>query len=440
MKIIKNWRFSISMICLLLFVTLLFPSSALARDAAVEDTVGQGETLDQSLVMYGREVVMDGVINGDLFAVGNQVTINGDVNGSLVVIGQNVNLNGTVTGSGYIGALNMIMGSEANAARDMYFIGASLATQEGSSIDRDLHAVSLEADLSGTVGREVDALVGPVHLFQVLYDYMLDQGWLSQPLKFDFPWFQRGFERQAIPGLAFGLPTFQNFMFHTANSASYSELRDQSSQQAGTIDVERLKQWAVPLLRNLVALLILGLLVLWLLPAQLSFAGEQVRKNPWRSLLTGLLVFVIGWFAALLALLIILALAIFFYWASLPNLGFLTGTIGLSTLGIALSIFWLDIVFFSKIVVAFLCGSLFFKRFLPKYAHRRIWPFLAGVIVYALLASIPYLGWLVAIIATFLGLGAIWKLSSMRKQSETQVAEETQSIEDMPEASATTEA
>ena len=440
MKHIKNWRFSFLIIYLLLFVTLLFPSSALAREAEVEDTVGQGETLDQSLVMYGREVVMDGGINGDLLAVGNRVTINGDINGSLVVIGQNVNLNGTITGSSYIGALNMIMGPEANAARDLYFIGASLETQDGSSIDRDLHAVSLEADLSGTVGQEVDTLVGPVHLIQILYDYMLDQGWLSQPLKFDFPWFQRGFERQAIPGLAFGLPTFQNFMFHTANSASYSEFRDQSSKQAGTIDVERLKQWAVPLLRHLVALLILGLLVLWLLPAQLSFAGEQVRKNPWRSLLTGLLVFVIGWFAALLALLIILALAIFFYWASLPNLGFLTGTIGLSTLGIALSIFWLDIVFFSKIVVAFLCGSLFFKRFLPKYAHRRIWPFLAGVIVYALLASIPYLGWLVAVIVTFLGLGAIWKLSSMRKQPEAQVAEDSPVEEDMPEASATTEA
>jgi hypothetical protein len=221
--------------------------------------------------------------------------------------------------------------------------------------------------------------------------------------------------------------------------AMNASLGAQSSQQAGTIDVQRLKDWAVPTLRNLVALLLLGLLVLWLLPAQLSYAGEQARKSPWRSLLTGLLVFVIGWFVALLALLLIIALAIFFYWLSLPNLGFLTATIGLSSLGIALSIFWLDIVFFSKIVIAYLCGALFFKRFLPKYAHRRVWPFLAGVVVYALLASIPYLGWLVAVIATFLGLGAIWKLTAMRKQPEVQVNEEPQLIENMPEASATTE-
>jgi hypothetical protein len=38
-----------------------------------------------------------------------------------------------------------------------------------------------------------------------------------------------------------------------------------------------------------------------------------------------------------------------------------------------------------------------------------------------------------------LGLGAIWKLSSMRKQPEVQANEEPQLVENMPEASATTE-
>jgi hypothetical protein len=443
MKSLKKWELSILLICLSLFITFMFPASALARGNSVADTIGQGEIVNQSLVLYGREVAMDGVVNGDLVAIGNNVTINGEVNGSLIVIGQNVNLNGPIAGSAYIGSLKTIMGSEAITERDVYFIGASLVTQEGSSINRDLHAVSLEADLSGTVGGTVDALIGPVNLIQVLYNYMLDQGWLSQPLKFNFPWFQRGFEKQALPVMAFGLPSIQNMIFISTAPANETALNTrlglQSSQQAATIDVQRLKDWAVPTLRNMAGLLLLGLLVLWLLPAQLSYAGEQARKNPWRSLLTGLLVFVIGWFVALLALLLIVALAIFFYWVSLPNLGFLFGTIGLSSLGIAISIFWLSIVFFSKIIIANLCGTLFFKRFLPKFAHRRIWPFLTGVIVYALLASIPYLGWLVAVIATFMGLGAIWKLSSTQKQPEAQPDEEAQLVENMPDASATLE-
>ena len=423
-----NWKYSIFMLFLVLSTGFIFPTSVSAQGVSVEDTIGQGETLDKSLILFGREVVMDGVINGDLLAVGNNVTINGDVNGSLIVVGQNVNLNGLVTGSAYIAAVKTVMGSTANTEQDVYFIGASLETQEGSSINRDLHAISLEAALSGTVGNEVDALVGPLNLIQVVYNYMLDQGWLAKPLKLDFPWFRGGFDKQSLPGLAFGLPSIQHVFFGSfasSNEPSLNAGQDfQTSQPAATIDVERLKAWAIPALRNLAALLILGLLVLWLLPAQLSLAGEQVRISPWRSFLTGLLVFVIGWFAALLALIIILALAIFFYWVSLPNLGFLVGTIGLSSLGIAISIFWLSIVFFSKIVIAYLCGSLFFKRFLPKYTQRRIWPFLLGVVVYALLASIPYLGWLVALIATFLGLGALWKLTSARKQPHNQATDQ----------------
>ena len=268
---------------------------------------------------------------------------------------------------------------------------------------------------------------------------MLDKGWLSQPFKLNFPWFQRGFEKQASPGIAFGLASIQHYpVFSPTYSRGPALSVDQSLQapkQASAIDTARLSSWAGPLLRNLAALLILGLLVLWLLPAQLSFAGEQVRIKPWRSLLNGLLVFVIGWFAALLALLLILALAVFLYWVSLPTLGFFVGALGLTSLGLVLSLFWLSIAYFSKIIIAFLCGSLLFKRFLPKYAHYRILPFLTGVILYALLASIPYLGWMIAVIVTFLGLGAIWTLSNSRRKPKDQAVEAPEPVIDEQDTS-----
>jgi type IV secretory pathway VirB2 component (pilin) len=439
MKTNKNWEFSILLLFLILAVTFMLPTSARAQGIAIEGTVGKGEVLDQSLILYGQDVVMDGVIHGDLITVGKNVTINGEVDGSLVIIGQNVSLNGPVTGSSYVGALNCKLGPQANIGRDLYFIGTSLETQVGSTINRDLKAISLDAKLSGTVTGEVNALVGPVNLIQAAYNFMLDKGWLSQPFKLNFPWFQRGFEKQVAPGTAFGLVFIQNYLGISPASARGPALSVdqglQSPRQAGAIDIARIQSWAGPMLRNLAALLILGLLVLWLLPAQLSFAGEQARIKPWRTLLTGLLVFVIGWFAALLALLLILALAFFLYWVSLPTLGFFVGALGLTSLGLVLSLFWLSIAYFSKIIIAFLCGSLLFKRFLPKYAHYRILPFLTGVILYALLASIPYLGWLIAVIVTFLGLGAIWTLSTSRKQLKEQSVEPPQPVIDEPDTS-----
>jgi len=443
MKTNNYWKLSILMLVLLLSVTFMLPTSALAQGIAVEGTVGKGEVLDQSLILYGPEVVMDGVIHGDLLAVGKDVTINGEVDGNLVILGQNVNLNGPIAGSAYVGALKSKLSPLAKLGRDLYFFGTSLETQAGSAINRHLKAISLDANLSGTVNGEVNALVGPVNLIQAAYNFMLDQGWLSQPFKLNIPWFQRGFEKQAAQGTAFGLPSIQNFMFISSASASGPALNVgqgfQSPRQAQAIDVERLMSWVGPTLRNLAALLILGLLVLWLVPAQLIYAGEQARIKPWRTLLTGLLVFVIGWFAALLALLLILALASFLYWVSLPTLGFFTGALGLTSLGLALSLFWLSIAYFSKIIVAFFFGSLLFKRFLPKYAHHRILPFLTGVVLYALIASIPYLGWLIAVIVTFLGLGALWMVSNSRKQPEDQSVEGPQPVVDEADTSVITE-
>jgi len=45
----------------------------------VDNTVKEGEALDQNLFLSGQDVVMDGSVNGDLVAVGNNVTINGEV-------------------------------------------------------------------------------------------------------------------------------------------------------------------------------------------------------------------------------------------------------------------------------------------------------------------------------------------------------------------------
>jgi hypothetical protein len=395
------------------------------------------------VVLSGPEVVMDGVINGDLLAVGEEVKINGEVNGSLVAIGKKVVLNGPVTGSVFVSALTLVLGPQANIERDVSYIGGRLDTEETSAINRDLNALTLEAALSGRAGREVNALVGPLNMVQRIQEFMISKGWLPLVPQTDARFFQDGFEKQAAWGMAFGLPSIQNLLLISTASASEPTLNAgpdfQSPAQGSTIDVERLKSWAIPLLRNLVALLLLGLLGVWLVPAQLSWAGEQVRTRPWRALLTGLLVFVLGWFAAVLVFALVLALALFLYWASLPTLGFLAGMLGLMGLGLAVTVFWLSIAYFSKIIVAILVGRLLFKRFIPKYAHSRVWPLVAGVILYALLASVPYLGWIVVVITTFFGLGALWMVSNPRRLPEGQSTAQPQPAGESPEMSVLTE-
>jgi cytoskeletal protein CcmA (bactofilin family) len=423
MKTMKKWKLISFTLCLLIIATLIFPATALARSSNVKDTVNEGEVIDQNVVLYGTSVKMAGVINGDLVAVGTDVNINGKVNGDVAVVGKNVVLNGPVSGNIYISALFLIVGPQASIGQDVYFFGNSITTQAGSTVSRDLNVIGLESELTGAVNRRVNALVGPVTLVQKIYDFLVSKGWWPKSLQINPSSFQDG-PKQAAPVIAFGLSSTRNLAMAPASYADGSIVNSvsasQSSARTNAIDVQKVQAWGVSLLRNLVALLLLGLLTVWLAPMQLSMASEQTRIRPWRSLLAGLLVFVLGWIVALLIFVLVLALALFFYWVSLPTLGFFTGTIGLMTLGVVLSIFWLSIAYFSKIVIAFLVGSLIFKRFLPKYAQTRIWPFLTGVVIYALLASIPYLGWLIAVVATLFGLGAIWLLSVSRKQPDAE--------------------
>ena len=132
------------------------------------------------MILNGTSVVMDGVINGDLLAIGNDININGEVNGDLAVIGKNVTLNGPVSGNIYISALFLVVGSQASVGQDVYFIGNSINTHAGSTINRDLNVIGLESELSGTVNRRVNALVGPVVLVQKIYEFMLSKGWLPK--------------------------------------------------------------------------------------------------------------------------------------------------------------------------------------------------------------------------------------------------------------------
>ncbi len=69
-----------------------------------------------------------------------------------------------------------------------------------------------------------------------------------------------------------------------APASSWLAEGQKTAQQAAQIDTERLKTWGMGLLRNLIALLVLGLLGIWLLPAPFNWARKKSNKHPgvWR--------------------------------------------------------------------------------------------------------------------------------------------------------------
>ncbi|MDD5469088.1 MAG: hypothetical protein PHS96_14955 [Anaerolineales bacterium] len=93
------------------------------------------------------------------------------------------------------------------------------------------------------------------------------------------------------------------------------------------------------------------------------------------------------------------------------TLGGLAGTVagvGFSGLSLVVTVFTLLVSYGSKLVFAYLVGKLTLEKVAPRYAEQKAWPLVLGVVLYLLVRSIPLLGWLVGVLATLLGLGAMW--------------------------------
>jgi hypothetical protein len=82
-------------------------------------------------------------------------------------------------------------------------------------------------------------------------------------------------------------------------------------------------------------------------------------------------------------------------------------TLGIAILAIAFSLFSILISYGGQIVLAYLAGEWLSKKFLPQVANPYLW-LLLGVVLYAIVAAIPLLGWVASIAATLVGVGAMW--------------------------------
>jgi hypothetical protein len=71
--------------------------------------------------------------------------------------------------------------------------------------------------------------------------------------------------------------------------------------------------------------------------------------------------------------------------------------------------FILAVSFVTKVIVSLLGGQLILGRLKPELTEHKVWPLLLGVVIFAILAALPFVGWLVTLIVVLLGLGALWR-------------------------------
>ena len=391
-------------------------------------TIGKNEVIDDDLVVSGATIIVDGVIKGDLVAAAGKVVVNGKVNGSLMMAGRTLELNGQVGGSVYSAGAALTVGSQASVARSLFFGGYSYTAARGSVINRDNVIGGYQAMLKGEVKRNLWASLGALELNGIIGENVnatvaasgaaAPQVWTPMvgaelPPSIS-PGMRIGPEAKIRGKLMYTSPVEQGSAINTKPEGGvvYSTPQPSNSNTVATATPTTppnpMLAWLWARVREIVSLVLIGMLALWLLPALFNQVAERTQVEPWLAGAWGLLVAIIGYSGALLAAFLIIVLVAGLAVLTLASLAASTFGLGFSVLGLAFTLFLLLGAYASKLVVVYPLSYHLFERFAPSMNRYKIVPLSLGVLVFVLLRSIPYLGLLLEIGVTVVGLGAMW--------------------------------
>jgi cytoskeletal protein CcmA (bactofilin family) len=410
---------------LALVALLALTSTALAYDGRGGERVviAANEVIEDDLYVSASTFVLQGTVKGDVFAVGQTITIDGTVEGDLVAAGQTVTVNGTVSDDARLAGAAVTLGKGAQIGDDAFAFGSSLEAQSGSAVDGSLLFVGYQALLSGIVsgnatvngnalevrgqiGGDIKAEVGST-----------EQGPSVNPMQFvpNMP---------AVPSVSGGLTVGEGAQIGgdlrykapqeadmpsgtVGGQVRYERLVDETEPSRRT-PVQRFGQWFLRNLRRFLALVVVALLLAWLAPAWIVRPAGRLLTDPWPSLGFGAAT-LFGFPVAMLVFsTVIVLLAILLGLVTLGNLSASVVWLGIATV-VALSVaFGLLVAYVAKIVVAYWGGHVVLKSVNPKWAENRFWSVLLGVVLVAILLSIPFVGWLIGLAITLFGLGTLW--------------------------------
>ncbi len=411
---------------LLALLALGVATPALAFDGRGGDAIviGADEVVNDDLYIGAENFTLDGTVKGDLIVGGSVITINGTVEGDLIAAGQAVIINGTVGDDVRAAAGAVLLGEDASIGGDIVIAAGSLEARKGSIIGQDTVFVGGQALLAGEIARNLNVGGGGLELRgNVGGDAKVSTGDPEQsgpgpmvympnspiPLPNVQPGLKIDPEAKIEGTLEYVSRKEINFPGGVATRVRRIEpVIDPASVVKPPTMGERVVTGVFDMFRNMVTLLLLGLLIAWLFPNFVKSSAEQARAYPLPAFGWGIVSWAAFFFALTFILVAMLVGGIFF---GILTLGGLSATI--IWLGV-LSMFTLVVGFvlasavISKIIVAALGGRLILSRVKPEWAEHKFWPLALGVVIFAVLAAIPIFGGLVNILVILLGLGALW--------------------------------
>lgn len=374
-----------------LFVLLLLLSTISALEIREEDEVYITTEINENLYVAGGKISIDAPVNGDITAFGGDITVNSPIEEDIMVFGGNVNLNSPIKGSAHACGGDISI----NAVIDGDLMSGGGNININNNVSGDIRVMGGNINIAGNVGGDILALGGNININgDVAGDVAITGGALKIGNVAGDIEFKGG--EITINGIIEGNVKAEADKITLRENAlikgdlavtTESKLLGKREQIQGSISKIEAKKRISPFINKInfkifgaLALLLIGIILVLIIPTTSNRLADNIKQKFWISLLYGLLALIVTPIAAVLIMITVIGIPV----------------------GIILFILYVLAVFFATFFAALYLGKLM----LPKKKNI-ILPMIVGLIVLMILANIPWIGWIIKLIAILLGLGAI---------------------------------
>lgn len=342
-----------------------------AGRASQRAVVAVGEVVQGDYFAVGPHVEISGIVNGDVYAAGGEVLVDGVVNGDLIVAGAKVMLSGTVSQDARIAGgqvtISGVIGRNATIA------GADVQMTQTAKIQENLLAGGGNVELAGHIGRDARIGGGNVTLSnEIERDLAVAAGEVRLTSKATVGGKLR-YWSETPPSIDEGA-TVRGTITHRSLPEGWNVER----ARRGIFGVR-----VLAVVMSFLSTLILGLVLLRAYPIFTSRVTATIRERPGASF---------GWGAAALALIPLVAVSFLVTFFALP-------------IGLILFALYGPLVYLARVYAMTCLGQFLFRG--QADSSSLAWPFVAGLVLYSMLALIPVVGGLVTLLAILFGLGAL---------------------------------
>jgi cytoskeletal protein CcmA (bactofilin family) len=406
------------------------PVGALETRSGDEVVIGSDQVIEDDVYVTANEVVVDGTIRGDLIAFGGSIAVDGTVEGDLIGAAQAVEIGGTVEDDVRIAGQTLLLDEGAEVEDDLIAAGFSLENVPDSAVGGTVMYAGYQALLQGTVGEDVNAAANGLELGGEVganVDAEVD-GEDGGPPPFLFA------PQADLPTVDSGLTLTDSATVGgnlTYESSTEAQIDPQAQIEGEVVGEERpaeaeedaytFADAVFDNLRSFIALLLVGLILIWIAPNWIRRRAGTVLDRPLASLGWGVLGLVAFLALGVAILLATLVLAVILGLLTLGGLVALIVVLGLLAEVVLVLAFWIFTIYLAQIVVSFLAGLLLVETVRPGRGSGRVLPLVVGLILYVMLRAVPVLGPLVGLAVVLLGLGALldWIWAKLRRRRAT---------------------